>query len=207
MESWRYDWLISCPLILVLGWFKLGRYRGAVFLPLTNFRLNIFGKGRSIVRVVSNISYNTLFSSIIHKVCREVSMGQISNSDFLTDAFMKTMYYGGYNLFIDVHGEAIPLTIEYIDTENYWFYLKLDGERCEMNETNIEPWLLLGAGLRTGRKELVYQACSSLGAVSSGKCVLTGEYGELVITSREYMDKPYIRVVPDNNSLRHVVKV
>jgi len=204
LGEWVFDWLLSCPAILVLGRFRLGDYSGYALLPLVYPRVNILGKGGDI-RVLNTIP-EYMGGSLFRKLCTNLVQGVIDTEDFLENALLKTMYYGGYNLVMDRNGEAIPVTIELVNTSEYRFYFKPGGKG--LSETNtIDPWILLGIGLRTGYMDYVVEACRQFGAVFNHTCFIKTMYGVLAITDRESREPSpeYMRISPDNNPARHVI--
>jgi len=204
--TWTYDWLYSCPSIVVLGRFKVGKYEGVSILNLLYPRVVVLGRGSSIT-VYSNIpSY--FYGEVVRDICINLSRGVFPSRDFIENAITKAMYYGGLSLFVKKGGEAVPLLFELIDTSRYSFYFKPAATPSSLHESPVEYWLLLGLGLRTGIVEYIVEPCLKLGGYSDGVCRINVGVGELVIASKKGFEEPgYMRVVPDNNPLRHVVKV
>ena len=200
--KWRYEWLYSCPAVLVLGAFKLHGYKGLVTLPLVYPRAIILG-------VKDNtLTYNDIpqymFGDKILDICRNLSKGVLKLEGFLEKALFTTMYYGGYNLLLEHNSDIIPLSIELVNTDKFLFYYRHVKEN-QVVEREVSSWILLGTGLRTGYKELVLKACKVLGFEANGTCFLKIHEGELVIITKPFKNKDYVRVVPDNNPLRHVI--
>lgn len=200
--KWSYDWLYSCPAILVIGYYRLYGYRGIVTLPLVYPRINILGRNKVFKEYNSIPPY--MFSEKIKKICYMIVHGEKPVNDFIEKALFTTMYYGGYNMLLEYNNEIIPLTIELVNTKKFFFYYKkLDKARPITRD--VKTWLSLGAGLRIGSKELVFNACKDIGLIDKSNCYIETYDGLLIITMEKLRDKNYMRIVPDNNPLRHVI--
>ncbi|MET1160860.1 MAG: hypothetical protein ABWW65_07860 [Thermoprotei archaeon] len=203
-RDWSYDWLYSCPSILVLGSFKLLDYRGVAILNLLYPRVIILGKN-NYTRIISRVP-NYFYGEIVKEVCISISKGVVPRGDFLREAIANSMFYGGLNFVIN-RGRAEPLFFELVNTSMYKLYFKPGNGQLRETE-GIDPWIMLGYGLRTGYSEFVEKACRVIGISNENACRISVEFGELVITWGNTRDlSEYIRIFPDNNPLRHVVKV
>ena len=200
--EWSYDWLYSCPAVLVLGYYRLYDFKGVVTLPLMYPRAIVLGRDGE-VREYNRIP-PYMFGDKIREICRGIACGEKIVDDFLEKALLTTVYYGGYNLILDYKGEAIPVSLELVDTTRYFFYYRR-LENAKPVTRDIKTWITFGVGLRTGNVDLLFKACHDIGSIDNGKCFIETHNGLLLITTKQVEDKEYTRIVPDNNPLRHVI--
>lgn len=213
MNKWIYQQLFSCPAIIVLGYFHTVHHEGVVLFPILNYRVNIL-LGRNEKRIINNIP-KQLLSSRIERICMNIAEGNIYSSDFLTNAIIKTMFYGGFNVFINRNSEAVPVVLDLINTSTYKFFLETNNVVIAgFPSTRLESWVIFATALRTGDIELFKEACIDLrGEITAEKCSINTPYGRLLVIPKDYFKKiervrkNYIEIVPDNNPIRHVVKI
>jgi hypothetical protein len=210
--EWKYESLLSCPSILILGYFETNSINGVVMFPVLNYRFNILKTGNE-ERLLNNIP-EQLMPEKISSLCLDIMCGKIDHERFLDKAFIKTMFYGGYNIFLDIDGDALPLVIDFIDIDNYLFLLRRGSVSIKgFPKTSLDNWVLLGVALRTSNKKLFGKACTSIGGrlyEDSGICELNTPHGLLSIilkNNREYLwdREKFLRIIPDNNPLRHII--
>ncbi|MEM1826155.1 MAG: hypothetical protein QXX35_05315 [Desulfurococcaceae archaeon] len=204
IKKWRYSSLISCPSIVILGEFKYRDTYGYVLLPLVYPRVNI-GVRNGKLEVISRIP-NSFLGEIVEKVCKNILCSQnYVSTDFLENVVYKTMFYGGYIVYLKTGNEAIPLTIELINTDKYKFYYRhVDGNK--QTNASLEDWIVFGSSLRTGFEETMFSICRDIGSVEENKCFLKTLMGELIITTKIINTVEFHRVVPDNSPMRYVIK-
>lgn len=212
-KKWIYDWLVSCPAILMLGHYSILHREGIVLFPVLNYRVNILSmKGK--IRVVSNIP-DQLLPCRISEICMKIVKGLINSSDFVTSAMIKTMFYGGFNIFINNDNEAVPVVLDLINTSAYRFFLDTKPVKIMGSpSTKLSSWILFGTALRTGNTELFKDACIELkGTLLKEQCIINTPMGKLLVIPKssnrinEVNQENYIEIVPDNNPIRHVIKV
>ncbi|ADI31506.1 hypothetical protein [Staphylothermus hellenicus] len=213
MNNWIYEQLLSCPAIMVLGHINIAHCEGIVLFPILNYRVNILSSMDE-KRIINNIP-KQLLPSKIEKICMNIAEGKIYSSDFLTDAIIKTMFYGGFNIFINRSSKAVPVVLDLINTSMYKFFLETNNVMIKGSPpTRLESWVVFATALRTGDIELFREACIDLkGEIAGEKCMINTPHGRLVVIpkdrfNRNELDKrKYIEIVPDNSPIRHVVKI
>jgi len=204
MERWLYNWLYSCPYVLTLGSFRIGDLKGYVLMPVLNYRVNLLGEDEKI-RIIANIP-DTFGGEVFRQICLDISRGLLDNLEPFKQAIALSMFHGGYNLVIIYKNRAYPLTIDLINTDKYRFYIK-PGSSRDVGKHGLETWMLLGLALRTGEADLLAKACVELGSWMEEKCLLPSINGDVVISIHKLVDRNYIELIPDNNPLRHVVRI
>jgi len=186
----------------MLGEFAVHGFYGIALLPLLYPRLILLSRDGRVVKY-GDIPPSMLGREV-EKACYSIAFGEPELSTFLEKAVYTAFFFGGYNLFLEHGGEAIPLALELVNTEKIRLYYR-GSSTGEPTVGELGSWVLLGAGLRLGDQSLIEAACSKLGRFEDGKCHLSIFMGELVITTSEHPLHGYVRVVPDNNPARHVV--
>lgn len=202
-RNWVYDWVISCPTVVKLGIVHRGNYRGVATLALTLPRVVILG-GRGGLRLINRVP-DYLDGGLIEKICLNIARG-MGVEGFIEEAFYRTMFYGGFNVYLtDDSGSLNILTYELVDTTKLFFYIK-EGGGFE-TQSSIENLVLLGLGLRTGIYGYVREACRGFGGLINDVCVVSSGKYVVLISNKPLKDNGYLRVFPDNNPLRHVIKL
>ncbi|MCY0868945.1 MAG: hypothetical protein OWQ48_07005 [Desulfurococcus sp.] len=200
---WLYDELYSCPLIVILGSFKHEGYYGWSVLPVASLRVSLLRRSGE-WRVVSNIREALWFERSL-EACRSIIKGSTRTGFIELDLAVNASLYGGFGIYTEIQGDIRPVTLEVIDTSVFKFYLKPKGKPREPSEGSLSDWILLGLGLREGLWRLVADACSRLGRVTEESCIIEGDLGEVAITAGIFSEAGWLRVIPDNTPLRHVV--
>ncbi|MEM4487404.1 MAG: hypothetical protein QXK88_01150 [Desulfurococcaceae archaeon] len=202
---WHYKELISCPLVLVLGKFTYGDLTGFVSLPVLNLRVSILVTNSGEHRVVSNVS-NEEWLDKLYRVCSAVLSGNISSLNDMEKIEATSMIYGGLGLYSTIDGNAECVSLDYVNTKSFYFYLtpsKLNGSYAE---ARLEDWVALQFALRAGLKKTLHYACSNISRDGGEVCAIKSSHGLLRITSSR--TPPWggcTRVIPDNSPLRHVI--
>ena len=207
-KQWRYDWLFSCPGIITLSHIIYRNRKGIVTLPVIYPRINILYNNTEEYRIIGP-TLPELNLHIVKELCFDISRGKMPSDNFISNAFVNTMYYGGYNVFLEIDGEAVPVVSELVNTSSLRFYYRTIEEPVNYISNVLDPWIILGVGLRSGRIDIVLDACSEVGVVKDDYCFLKNGNIEILILEKNV--KPptnsYKYFVPDNNGLRHVVRI
>ncbi|MEM0356126.1 MAG: hypothetical protein QXT88_03870 [Desulfurococcaceae archaeon] len=201
-RNWIYDWMISCPAILVLGETRYRNYKGLVTLTLLYPRAIVMSREGSI-RVINTIP-EYLHRVIIEEIC--LDMLENERKDMVGEAFRKTMFYGGYNVFLmNNNGYLHNVVFELVNTSKIFLYIRRIIGKLVVS--SLEHWILFGVGLRTGDFQLVIESCSEIGRVEDDKCYIESMNYELLVTNVNVAVEGFTRIIPDNNPARHVVKL
>ena len=137
-----------------------------------------------------------------------VATGKMSALSDLDMIRVYAMFYGGVGSYVK-HGDMlIPITIDFIDTEKYYFYLESQStlSRVELTKGRLEDWVIFQSALRSGDFDLLLESCKKLSpsSVSSEICAINSDLGVLEV-ARIKLNRGRLRVIPDNAPLRHVV--
>ncbi len=207
LVGWAYDYLLSCPGVLVLGYPSIHGLEGIVTLTVLYPRLNILVRGDE-KRVLGSVP-DYLNGRRVKAICMDIIDGHEPTYDFFMDVVRRAMYLGGYNVFVNNKGSAVVVQSEVVDTSRLAFYARLsDVGILGFKTTSLDEWVLLGTGLREGDYGLVEEACRTIGLVDGSGCRIRVGNLEVLITSRnEDLGKEYFRLLVDNNGLRNVVRV
>jgi len=201
--TWVYDWLLSCPAVVFAGRFKARGFEGVVLLSLLYPRLVLLGDSGRVVKLGGVPSW--FLGGVVESTCYSIACGCTEPGSFLEKGVYTAMFYGGYNVVLNHGGEAVPLTLEVVNTDRVRLYHRVE-ESATPVEASLNEWVLLGAGLRLGDTSLIEAACREVGEFRDSKCYLTVFMGELVVASKsDTAPQGYVRVVPDNNPARHVI--
>lgn len=207
-KQWRYNWLFSCPGIIILSHIVYKSREGLVTLPVIYPRINILYNRIEGYRIIGQI-LSELNLDIVEELCFDISRGKMSSDDFISTAFINTMYYGGYNVFLEINSEAVLVVSEPVNTSSLRFYYRILEEPVNNVSHVLEPWIILGVGLRTGKINIVLDACSEVGIVKNDYCFIKNGGIEILILEKNKKppNNSYKHFIPDNNGLRHVVKI
>lgn len=204
---WHYRELISCPVVLAIGKFSYGDITGFVMLPILNFRVSILISSDGKQRVVSNAPNREWFSRS-YRVCNAIMSGSIDSLDSLEKVEASSMMYGGIGIYSLVEGNVACVSLDYVNTRSLNFYLApvdyISTDYC--TEAGLDNWVMLQLAFRTGISRILGRVCTNMFGSYKGGCTIRSSHGLLYIT--EHKSPPsedYIRVVPDNNPLRHVL--
>jgi hypothetical protein len=207
---WSYRELYSCPLPLILGVFEYGGLTGYVVMPILNLRVNLLTTRSGEVRVYSNIPHDTWRKHTL-RLCTSIASNQISTLSTIDQARAYSMFYGGISSYIAYKNTLIPVALDFINTEKYYFYLEAYSTTPQEAEKSgrLEDWIILHTALRCGEFSLLLSACRNLSHCSIGyeACTIKTDLGILIITRERFNFNKYLRIVPDNAPLRHVVVV
>jgi len=199
---WLYWELVSCPLVVLLGRFEYKSLEGLVALPLLNLRVSILRRDNGSLRVVSNIPYSD-WRALVENLCSLIVNGQLPSAGSWEEAMFKSMMYGGLGLYIKLNRGYDVLTLDFVDTTSFKFYLSPRPLSFDIPVYNLEDLVVLQYALRRGDRELVSNVCAS---ITGGECALNTSHGVLLITETPPTGRGFMRVVPDNTPLRHVIK-
>jgi len=203
---WAYSELHSCPIVATTGSFKWRSYNGWVALPLLNYRVTLLRRSDE-WRVVSNASSLPGYEKSF-KACRSITEGILYTGVIDVDLAINASFYGGIGSYINVDSAIRPVSIDLVDTRTFKFYLKpYENTIDKVSKGSLEDWILLQAGLREGWPRIVMEACEKIGLVKGEHCIIITDIGDLLITRKEVRVNDWVRVVPDNAPLRHVVNV
>ncbi|MFZ8782888.1 MAG: hypothetical protein ACO2OR_02755 [Desulfurococcaceae archaeon] len=207
---WSYKELYSCPLPVLIGVFEYSGLLGYVVMPILNLRANLLITRNGEFKYYSNISTPS-WREHVFKLCVAIASNKLNSLSTIDLAKAYSMFYGGIGSFIAYKSSLIPITIDFVNTEKYYFYLKPHSTLLSEHSTKgrLEEWVIFHSSLRSGEFDLLIESCRKLhsSSVEEASCTLTTDLGLLKITreKREYSD--YIRVAPDNAPLRHVVSI
>lgn len=192
--------------MLLLGSFKYGDIWGYTVLPILNYRASILVDMSGSVRVITNIPFKEWYENTL-LLCSNLALRRERSLNPLDDAALKAMLYGGIGTFAVVDNEAHILMLDYIDNSKYWFYLKPGKLKRNVENYELGDLVLLHFALREGIPRIVEQVCRKLGEVEKPFiCIMKSSHGELYITSTPVeLGEEFLRIIPDNNPLRHVV--
>ncbi|MCC6053065.1 MAG: hypothetical protein LM569_02570 [Desulfurococcaceae archaeon] len=207
---WSYRELYSCPLTLLLGVFEYSDLKGYVIMPILNLRVNLLTTRSGEVKVYSNIPISHWREHTV-KLCASIASNQVSSLNKVDQAKVYSMFYGGVGSYIVYKDELIPVAVDFVDTDKFFFYLEINSNMHLETTTSgrLEDWIIFQAALRSGELPLLVSSCRSLSRyIGSGEsCTITTDLGVLRITRERLEGDRYLRVVPDNTPLRHVVVV
>lgn len=205
--GWAYDYLLSCPGVLVLGYPSIHGLEGVATLTVLYPRLNILVR-RGEKRFLGSVP-DYLNGRRVEAICTDIVEGREPAYDFFMDAVRRAMYLGGYNVFVNNKGSAVVVQSEVVDTSRLAVYARLsDVGVLGFKTTSLGEWVLLGTGLREGDYGLVMEACRTIGLVDGPGCRIRVGNIEVLITSREEdVGEEYFWLPVDNNGMRNVVRV
>ncbi|MEM4718076.1 MAG: hypothetical protein QXE81_04885 [Desulfurococcaceae archaeon] len=204
---WTYTELYSCPLTLIIGKFKHGDLRGYITLPVLNMRVNLLIDMNNNIRVVSNI-HNKVWLEELLKICIAIYRDQVNALNVVERILAYTMFYGGLNIHGTYRDKEYLISMDYVNNKRFSFKLTLSKENKldHISESTLESWLLLQFTLREGVIDLLTDICKNYFEYRDKNCILYTSHGKLEITHSPGGAKG-IRIIPDNNPLRHVVSL
>ena len=207
LAGWAYDYLLSCPGVLVLGYPSIHGLEGIVTFTVLYPRLNILVRGDE-KRVLGSVP-DYLNGRRVKTICMDILEGREPTYDFFMDAVRRAMYLGGYNVFVNNKGSAVVVQSEVVDTSRLALYARLsDVGVLGFKTTSLGEWVLLGTGLREGDYGLVEEACKAIGLVDEAVCrIRIGNLEVLITYKGKDVGEQYFRLPVDNNGLRNVVRV
>jgi hypothetical protein len=74
------------------------------------------------------------------------------------------------------------------------------------DKARLEDWVILQFALREGDSDLLLSVCNNAFR-EKGMCKIITSHGLLRISDREICEDNWIRIIPDNAPLRHVISV
>ncbi len=199
--GWRYEWLISCPHVVFMSTGQWHGHRLYVGIPLVNSRTNIFEiKGKTLVKTTPSPPRE--HKTLCENYCMEILNNSTGTTIFLEslrmseDPVIRTAYYGGFNVFIDV-GEKEIVTSEIVADNIYVYLDKEPISSYKIIGPELGNLIVLAISLRKGdlRK---YWGTQVVGLRDD----ITGEL--LVFSENIIPGKRLFKV--DNIGIRHVVK-
>lgn len=203
---WMYRELISCPLVLTIGRFIYNNIEGYVTLPILNLRLNILRDSGGELFTFSNIPHGD-WREHVREVCYAIFTSKLHELDPMSKLEALTMFHGGIGIYVVLGDKILPISLDFINRKNTYFYLKPRPLGRDYVESSLENWLMLSFTLREGIYDLSMKICNRIYDTSNETCSLKTNHGVLLITTSIIRDPDYIRVYPDNSPLRHVISV
>ncbi len=204
--GWRYDYLLSCPAVLLLGFPRYKSFEAVATLTLLYPRVSILRRGDEEV-VVGDIP-SVLNGDRVTRICKSLSQGVFPSDGFLDKVIAYAMYMGGFNIFINHDGEPVIVTSEVVDDKNiYMYYSRKPVTAKGFKDTGLDEWVMFGVALRLGDYKLLLEQCRDLGLVRDNTCFITSGSIEVVLSSKKLSNDDYNKLVVDNNGLRNVIKV
>ncbi len=205
--KWGYDYLLSCPSMLRLGYPSVHGMTGVVLMTLMYPRLNILSRNKEF-RILGGIP-RFFMGDAVDRLCRGIARGVVKPKGFIEEAVYNTLFLGGVNLYLNYRGKTVLVDTEYVDSSSIAMYYRLGETSIQgFPSRGLDDWILLLTGLREGDTGLILTACRGLGRVVNGGCSILSGNMELLITRRDSQPpRGYLRIIPDNNGLRNVVQV
>lgn|GEM_PF-848052 len=207
---WNYRELFSCPFTLILGSYEYLDLHGYVVMPVLNYRLNLLVSRSGEIRVLSNIPQASWRDSTF-KLCSAIATNKLSDLYTVDLVRAYSMFYSGICSFLIYENIILPVTIDFVNAEKYYFYLKpytdINTPVLNTSRGKLEDWIIFQTALRSGEFDLLIRACKNLtpSSVSTEECNIRSDFGVLKITKRKIERSSYLRIIPDNTPLRHVV--
>ena len=207
---WSYRELFSCPFTLILGSYEYLDLKGYVVMSVLNYRLNLLVSQSGEIRVLSNIPQAS-WRDFTFKLCSAIATNKLSDLYTVDLVRAYSMFYSGICSFLIYGNNILPVTIDFVNTEKYYFYLEpYTGVSTSILNTSrgkLEDWIIFQTALRSGEFDLLIKACKNLepSSVSSEECNIRSDCGVLKITKRKLEISSYLRIIPDNTPLRHIV--
>ncbi len=203
---WSYEYLLSCPGVLILGYPKYRGLEGVVTLTVLYPRINVLGRGGT-YKVVGDVP-EVFNGGRVRGICMDLARGVEGGYGFIDEVVRQSMYMGGLNIFLKHGGGAVLVSSEIVDDKRIHIYHTGRGIVVKgFRESRLEDWIILATGLRLGEYQLVYRACEGLGRVEGQICKIDTPTTTLVLSPGEIHGENHHRVVVDNNGLRNVIKV
>lgn len=199
---WQYRELYSCPLVIVLGVFKHKGLYGYATLAVNNYRVNILRKNNGDFRVVSNIGVKN-WLEYSKTLCMYLIKGDFGELKPREVAVIKSMFYGGFGLYVAYKNNIDVLSLDYVKPVGLYFYIEPSVFIREAPEYRLDDLLILQYALRRGYIDVVEEAYFRVG---HGSFILSTSHGDLWISLKPVKREGLIRIIPDNNPLRHVVR-
>lgn len=204
---WSYRELFSCPFTLILGSYEYRDLKGYIVMPILNYRLNLLISRSGEIKVLSNIPQIDWRNSTF-KLCSAIATNKLSDLYTIDLVRAYSMFYGGICNFLIYENNILPVTIDFINTEKYYFYLEPHIDvNTPISKGKLEDWIILQTALRSGDFDLLVKACKNLtpSNVSSEECNIRSDCGVIKITRRKFEKSSYLRIIPDNTPLRHII--
>lgn len=204
---WQYRELVSCPLTVILGAFEHRGLSGYVVLPLLNLRFNILVDENGVVKCATNVPYPD-WSARLYEICYALYLGKVSELDALKKVEAVSMFYGGVGVYAVIGGEILPVSIDFVDRSLFQFYILPSTIRTNYKAASLSDWITVQFALREGLAEVLLNECQYIGSSDGDVCIIETSHGKLAITASSKLHRVwngYIRVVPENAPLRHVV--
>jgi len=198
--NWRYNWLISCPHVVLINAEKWRHHDIYIGIPLLNSRTIIMEDGEK--TTLLNTPYTPSGYTFLHMDhCVESfltppSTENLYNMMRASNPVMLTAYYGGYNVFID--SENPEIIVSEIVADNIFVHLyKKPLSLFKMINTELDNLVILGVALRKGNLR-EYWGVEAIGIRDR----LSGEI--LVFSEKPLPGKQFFKI--DNTGFRQVVK-
>jgi|YelNatPaOPRAMG01_1025707.scaffolds.fasta_scaffold20463_5 hypothetical protein len=202
---WRYKELYSCPLVVILGSFNYNGLNGFVTLPVVNMRLNVLISRDNEVRIVSNISRHNWYEQL-KRVCLSICLNEPMNLSVLEKVIATSMFYGGLGIYVVNRDSVSILSLDFVNKRKHYFYVLPSDFNTNFDKARLEDWVILQFALREGDSDLLLSVCNNAFR-EKGMCKIITSHGLLRISDREICEDNWIRIIPDNAPLRHVISV
>jgi hypothetical protein len=204
-NGWAYDYMLSCPSILTIGYPSWEGMSGIALLTLLYPRVTLL-RGKNGLRIVGDVppEYG---GSRIREYCMGIMEGRLQDGSF--DPYVNAMFMGGFNVYLNHEGRSILIAYELVNTEKLSFYFKPRRMGVPgVKSTSIGDWAVFAAALREGDLGLLREACRRTGLEGDNSCIIDTGSGTLLITGKSTSTpQDFSRILVDNNGLRNVVKI
>jgi len=199
---WKFRELYSCPLPVLIGVFKYMDINGYAVLSLANYRVNLLIDEEGREHVYSNIE-NNKWRELLLRVCLSIRRSSLNSLTSIERVFATSMFYGGFGLYLDIGGEISVLNLDYVNTRKLYFYLNPSEYALNTLRFDISDLVMIQYALRRGDYRLLHSICSRF---TSRNCSFKTSHGLLVVANSPQEIPGHIRVIPDNNPFRHVIR-
>jgi len=198
--NWKYDWLISCPHVVLINACRWKQYNIYVGVPLLNSRTIIMRRKKDIIRL--NTPYVRVGYTLLHmEHCDKSSLVPPSSENLYKlmksdNPVVLTAYYGGYNVFIE--NKYPEIIVSEIVADNIFVYLYSEPlPMFKIIDTGLDDLIMLGVALRKGNLRK-YWGVETIGIRDK----LSNEI--LVFSEKPLSGKQFFKI--DNIGFRQVVK-
>jgi hypothetical protein len=202
---WGYKELYSCPLVVILGSFNYNGLNGFITLPVVNMRLSVLISRDKEIRIVSNISRYSWFDQL-KRVCLSICFNELRHLGFLEKVIATSMFYGGLGIYVVNRDTVSILSLDFVNKRKHYFYLLPSDFNTSFDKARLEDWVILQFALREGDSNLLFSVCNNA-LRKNGMCEIITSHGLLRISDKEIREINWIRIIPDNAPLRHVISV
>ncbi len=204
----------SCPGIVVIGKFEYRGLKGYFGFPILRYRYIII-KHQDSVKEIINIP-QILGKDYVVKVCRNIASIESNVVESDIEEFTRLlMYLGGY--VVTIKDNALrPLSLFLMNTKMKYKLLKTRTEKNDIPSYELGEALITGLMFQEG--SLKY--CSYIEKAYGGEnyCILPAWHGIYVAVYKDRLDLAKVSdiicgidyaidIKPENNPIRHVIKI